>query len=476
MPNERLSKSDCKKLAKDLLRTGKPVWESLGPKEREECASYADACRAFLSEAKTEREAVSIIEEIAEKAGFVRSGESSGRTRPEIRTFRGKLAALVRPGRKPLSNGLRIIASHIDAPRLDLKQNPLYEDFSLAYLKTHYYGGIKKYHWLSRPLALHGVVLTEGGEKVSICFGEDPSDPVLVINDLLPHLAHKVQGEKKLSDAFPAEKLNVLAGGLPLLGPEDLKEAVKLGILRLLRDRYGIVEEDLVSAEIEIVPAGSARDVGFDRAFLGAYGHDDRTCAFASLRAILDIKDPPLTAVALFLDKEEIGSDGNTGAKSRFLEHLIYELMKGEGRPADPHALLSILFASKAISADVTAGIDPDYLDVHEIRNDARMGYGICLTKYTGSRGKAAANDAHAEYMGWIRRIWNRAGVVWQAGELGKVDEGGGGTVAKYLAYHGLDIVDAGPPLLGMHSPFEIAHKADLYMTYRAYASFYSAD
>lgn len=476
MPHERISKADCKKLEKELLRRGKPVWETLGTKEREECASYAEACRAFLSEAKTEREAVSVIERIAGESGFARYGEFSGKIRPFVRTFRDKLVALVRPGEKPLAEGLRIIASHIDAPRLDLKQNPLYEDLSMAYLKTHYYGGIKKYHWLSRPLALHGVVLTEKGEKVAICLGEDPSDPVFVINDLLPHLAYKVQGEKRLFEAFPAEKLNVLVGGIPLLGPEDLKDAVKLGILRLLRDRYGIVEEDLVSAEIEVVPAGNARYVGFDRAFLGAYGHDDRACAFASLRAILDIKDPPVTAVALFLDKEEIGSDGNTGAKSRFLEHLIYELMKYEGGQADPHSLLTILFASKAISADVTAGIDPDYLDVHEKRNDARMGYGVCLTKYTGSRGKVAANDAHAEYMGWIRRTWNKAGVVWQAAELGKVDEGGGGTVAKYLAFHGLDIVDAGPPLLGMHSPFEIAHKADLYMTYRAYASFYCAE
>lgn len=472
MTQDRLTKTACSKLEKELVRSARPVWETLSPEDRKACETHADSYRKFLSDAKTEREAVQTIERMAREHGFTPAGERAGEKRTIFWTFRGKAAAIARVG-GPVRDGLRIIASHIDAPRLDLKQNPLYEDLSLAYLKTHYYGGIKKYHWLSRPLAMHGIVVRGDGSEVSIRFGEAPQEPVLVINDLLPHLAHKVQAEKKLSEAFPAEKLNVLVGGLPILGPDDLKEAVKLGILKLLRDRYGLVEEDFVSAEIEIVPAGDARDVGFDGAFVGGYGQDDRSCAHASLKALLDIENPPKTSIALFLDKEEIGSDGNTGAKSRFFELVLYDLLRMEGSPADPYELLKALTASKAISADVTAGIDPDFQDVHEKRNDARIGYGICLTKYTGSRGKAGANDAHAEYIGWLRRVWNRAGVIWQAGELGKVDEGGGGTVAKYLAFHGLDIVDAGTPLLSMHSPFEIAHKGDLFMTYRAYKAFY---
>jgi len=472
MTQDRLTKAACRKLEKELVRSSRPVWETLSPRDRDACQAHADSYRAFISEAKTEREAVKTIERMAREHGFTPAGDKTGGPGSIFWTFRGKAAAIARIG-GPLREGLRIVASHIDAPRLDLKQNPLYEDLSMAYLKTHYYGGIKKYHWLARPLAIHGIVVRGDGSEVTIRFGESPADPVLVINDLLPHLASKIQGEKKLSEAFPAEKLNVLVGGIPILGPEDLKDAVKLGILRLLRDRYGLVEEDFVSAEIEIVPAGEAREVGFDGVFVGGYGQDDRSCAYASLKAILDIEKAPKTSIALFLDKEEIGSDGNTGAKSRFFELVLYDLLRLEGSPTDPYKLLKALTASKAISADVTAGIDPDFLEVHEKRNDAKMGYGICLTKYTGSRGKAGANDAHAEYMGWLRRVWNRAGVIWQAGELGKADEGGGGTVAKYLAFHGLDIVDAGTPLLSMHSPFEIAHKGDLFMTYRAYKAFY---
>ncbi|HID98434.1 MAG TPA: aminopeptidase, partial [Thermodesulfobacteriaceae bacterium] len=338
----------------------------------------------------------------------------------------------------------------------------------------HYYGGIKKFHWVARPLALHGTAIKEDGRKVNIVLGEDTRDPVLTINDLLPHLALKVQGNKKLSEAIPAEKLNILVGGLPLHSPDDASSAVKMGILKILREKYGLVEEDLISAELEIVPAGKARDVGLDRAFVGAYGHDDRICAYSSLSAILRLKKPDTTGIALFLDKEEIGSDGNTGAKSRFMDMVIYDLMRLQGINPEPDSLLRIYMKSRAISADVTAGIDPDYMDVHEKRNDAMIGYGVCLTKYTGARGKYSANDAHAEYVNWLRRIWNHSGVIWQAGELGKVDQGGGGTVAKYLAEKGMDTVDAGTPLLSMHSPFEIAHKADLLMTFRAYSAFYT--
>ncbi len=476
MSEKRLSKTEWKRLEKDLCRSRRSVWSQITAKDRKKALLYSDKYKDFISKAKTERESVNIIVNMAQERGFVPFEQAGPGSNRFLWTFRGKAAALAVTGKAPVGDGVRIIASHIDAPRLDLKQNPLYEDLEMAFLKTHYYGGIKKFHWVARPLAIHGLALKEDGSAIPIEFGEDPHDPVLTINDLLPHLARKVQGEKKISEAIPAEKLNVLIGGLPLLGPEDLKDGVKLRILRILNERYGLVEEDLISAELEIVPAGASRDVGLDRAFVGGYGQDDRSCAYASLYSILELEEPQVTSVALFLDKEEIGSDGNTGAKSSFFEVVLYDLMRNGGLQIEADSLVRMLIASKAISADVTAGIDPDYKEVHEERNDALIGHGVCLTKYTGSGGKYSANDAHAEYVNWLRRVWNDAKVVWQAGELGKVDEGGGGTVAKYLAQRGLDIVDAGPPLLNMHSPFEVAHKTDLFMTYRAFAAFYKAE
>ncbi|MDA8163168.1 MAG: aminopeptidase [Desulfobacteraceae bacterium] len=473
MKGKGLSREEYKKLEKRLARKRRHVWSQLTDEGRKDALKYADDYKKFLDRAKTEREASEAIMEASDGYGFVpfdRAGEDAHRL---MWGFKGKMCALVVVGRRPITEGALIIASHIDAPRLDLKQNPLYEDLDMAYLKTHYYGGIKKFQWLTRPLALHGVAIKEDGRAVSINIGEDPLDPVFTINDILPHLAYKVQADKKISEAVTGEKLNVIFGGIPLAGPDDMKESVKLSILNLLNERYGLVEEDLVSAELEFVPAGPARDVGLDRAFVGAYGHDDRACAYASFMAIAQQKRPDNTLIALFLDKEEIGSDGNTGAKSRLLEAVMYGLVRRSKVSLETDTLLGAFMRSKAISGDVTAGVDPDYLEVHEKRNDALMGYGICLTKYTGSRGKVGANDAHAEYMGWIRGVWNSAGVIWQAGELGKVDEGGGGTVAKYLAEQGMDVVDAGTPLLSMHSPFEVAHKADLYMTYRAYRAFY---
>ncbi len=473
MSNRKLNKTQWKQLEKKLLQEKRHVWPGLKKTEREKVLSYAAGYMDFLSVAKTEREAADIIAKKAQDAGFIPVDRAKKGTDKMLWLYKGKMAALAVLGTAPLNKGVRLIASHIDAPRLDLKQNPLYEELEMAYFKTHYYGGIKKFHWLSRPLALHGVVLKEDGTRVNITIGEAADDPVLVINDLLPHLAYKVQANKKLSEAFPGEKLNVLFGGIPLLGPEEAKEPVKMGILNLLHERYGLKEEDLISAELEVVPAGPAKDVGLDRAFVGGYAQDDRSCAYAAFEAITELDRPEHTCVALFMDKEEIGSDGNTGAKSRFFELLFFDMIRQRDESLEPDTLLRILMASRAISADVTAGIDPDYQEVHEKRNDARIGHGICLTKYTGSRGKYSANDAHAEYVNWLRRVWNKSGVNWQAGELGKVDEGGGGTVAKYLAGHGLDVVDAGPPLLAMHSPFEVAHKADLFMTYRAYKAFY---
>lgn len=473
MNEKRLSKAEWKRLEKDLYRPKKPVWNRLSARDRKEAFSYADSYKDFIGKAKTERESVETITDLAEKRGFVPFRQAKNKDGRLLWTFRGKAAALAVIGKTPICDGIRAIASHIDSPRLDLKQNPIYEETEMAFLKTHYYGGIKKFQWVARPLAIHGLILKGDGTTVPIELGEGPHDPVFTINDLLPHLAHKVQTKKKVSEAIPAEKLNVLIGGIPLLGPEDLKEGVRLRLLKILNERYGLVEEDLISAELEIVPAGPSRDVGLDGAFVGGYGQDDRSCAYASLNAILELERPPVTALALFLDKEEIGSDGNTGAKSSFFEAVVYDIMRHCGSSIDAGSLVGILMASKAISADVTAGIDPNYKEVYEEHNDALIGHGICLTKYTGSGGKYSANDAHAEYVNWVRRVWNSAGIVWQAGEMGKVDEGGGGTVAKYFAQRGIDIIDAGPPLLNMHSPFEIVHKADLLMSTRAYKAFY---
>jgi len=394
--------------------------------------------------------------------------------------YKNKFIALWKKGRKPATEGFRIIASHIDTPRLDLKLNPLFEDFDLAFFKTHYYGGIKKYHWVAMPLALHGVVVKKDGTIVKVVIGEEENDPVFTICDLLPHLGRKKQEEKKLSEAIPAENLNILVGGIPQNSYDEKNEkkeekgGVKKRILQILFEKYGIAEDDFASAEVYALPAGKARFIGLDRAFIGGYGQDDRICAYASLTALFDAKDPEHTCIAIFMDREEIGSEGNTSAKSRVFERLIYELLKMEGISPDPSLFFEVMEKTKAISADVTAGIDPTYLEVHDKLNDARLGYGVVLTRYTGHGGKYMANEAHAEYVSFLRRIWDEAKVVYQVASMGKVDEGGGGTVAKYLAQYGMDIVDVGPPLLSMHSPFEVSHVFDLYMTYLAYKTFFS--
>ncbi|MDP2045039.1 MAG: aminopeptidase, partial [Deltaproteobacteria bacterium] len=342
----------------------------------------------------------------------------------------------------------------------------------LAFLKTHYYGGIKKYQWLARPLAIHGVVIKADGSRVQLTIGEDPNDPVFSVLDLLPHLARKTQMDKKVADAFEGEKLNVLVGSLPL-GDAETKERVKLHLLKYLEDHYGINEEDLISAELEVVPAGPARDLGWDRSLVGGYGQDDRSCAYAALAAILEVQEPEHTCLALFYDKEEIGSEGNTGAQSFLINEIVEILLERRGE--SPQARRRVLMASKALSADVTGALDPDFPEVHEKRNAAKMSYGVCFHKYGGSGGKYSTSDANAEYVAWIRKIFQDHGVVWQAGQLGKVDEGGGGTIAKFLAVYGMEIIDCGTPLLSMHSPFEVASKADLYMTFKAFQAFCKA-
>jgi len=465
-----MKKSEIKRISEKLIAQPKLVWDAADTKEKEQVFGFDKEYQSFLNKAKTEREAVKIISEIARKNGF--SLNPSNRHPIKLmKTFQEKLIALSLSGKKPINEGINIIVSHLDSPRLDLKQNPLYEEVDLAFMKTHYYGGIKKFQWLTRPLAIHGKVIRLDGSSLDIVVGENDSDPVFTVSDILPHLAKKVQTDKKVSDAFVGEKLNLMVGSIPF-GDKDTKDRFKLAILNLLNERFGLVEEDLISAELEVVPAGMARDVGWDRGLTGAYGHDDRSCVFTSLKAIIDIKNPQKTALVLFVDKEEVGSDGATGAKSRFLESVLADLMVSHGKEPLYHEIHKILMNSRALSADVSSALDPDFQDVHEKRNAARLGYGICLTKFTGSGGKYGASDANAEYVGWLRNLFNKKKVVWQTGETGKVDEGGGGTVAKFLATYGMEIIDCGPPVLSMHSPFEIAHKGDIYMTYKGYRAF----
>jgi aspartyl aminopeptidase len=445
----------------------KSCWETYSSKkDRAAMDDVAKRYLEFLSQCKTERETVDYILEKVRAAGFEEGYGETG----AVRVMRGKTVFLARKGKRPLAEGVRLVGAHADTPRLDLKQHPLYESCSVGLAKTHYYGGIRKHQWLARPLALHGVAVKEDGATVRVNIGEDPGDPVLTILDLLPHLAYG-QMEKKVSKAFEAEKLNIVLGHAPVKTKKDdeVKEPVKQRVLELLYEKYGLVEEDLFSAEMQVVPAGPARPVGLDGSLIGGYGQDDRICCFTALEAFLASEQPEHTQVALFWDKEEIGSDGATGAKSLFFEYCMEDML----RAWEPETRLSeTLLNTKAVSADVHGAMDPDYQDVHEKLNSSLLGYGPVFCKFTGHRGKVGANDAHAEYVGFMRSVLNKAGVPWQMAELGKVDLGGGGTVAKYLAVYGMDIIDFGPGVLSMHSPFEVASKADVYATVKAYAAF----
>jgi aspartyl aminopeptidase len=471
---KKLTPKKIKELEKQLVSKPALVWDRLNESEKRAVETVARDYKTFIDKAKTEREAAAEIIRRAKTAGFrPLDGKGAGARRYSL--MMGKVAALFVAGKTPLTEGLRLIVSHIDAPRLDLKPRPLYEDVDMTFLKTHYYGGIKKYQWLSRPLALHGHVVKDDGRVVDLVVGEDPDDPVFTIADLLPHLAHKVQANKKVNEAFPGEKLNLICGSLPL-GDDEVKNRFKLALLNLLDERWGIHEEDFISAEFEAVPAGPARDVGLDRSMIGAYGHDDRICAYCSMSALLAVKNPVRPLVAVFVDKEEIGSDGATGANSRFMETVVADILEQSGQEPTSAAVRKTLINTRAISGDVEGALDPDYQEVHEKNNAARLGYGPCLTRYTGSRGKYGASEASADYMGWLRGLFNRKKIVWQSGLLGKVDEGGGGTVAMFLAKYGMEIVDCGPALLAMHAPFEIVSKSDLYMTQKAYQAFYESE
>jgi aspartyl aminopeptidase len=462
-------------LRKHLFKTDVRVCERLASEEKDRVLEYAEGYRHFLNSCRTERRAVRFFREQAIESGFVDLGELSGAPVKVFLVHRHKLMAMAIVGRKPLTEGIRIVASHLDSPRLDLKPNPLYEDehTGLALLKTHYYGGIKKYQWVARSLALCGTVMRADDTTIDVEIGLDPAGPVLTIPDLLPHLARK-QMEQKASEFIPAENLNVIVGASPYPGDEG-KERTKLAILQWLEREYQLTEEDFTSAEIQVVPAEQARDAGLDGSLIAGYGQDDRICAYTSFTAALETLDPQHTSVLIFFDKEEVGSEGNTGAQSRFVDVFLMDLLEKTGLEPSFRNLQRTLLKSKAISADVTAAYDPTYPEVYEKRNNARLGYGINLTKYTGSAGKALASDASAEYVGWVRNLFKRNGIDWQAAASGKVDEGGGGTVAKFLAKRGLDVVDSGPPILGMHSPVEVSSKYDLWTCHRAFSVFLSS-
>lgn len=459
-------------LKKQLLMTRKNLAVGLSEADVSKADGYCDGYKAFLDQAKTEREAVNYAENAARQAGFVPFAYGK-QYAPNDKVYfvnRGKAIILAVIGEKPLTEGVRITAAHIDSPRIDLKPNPVYEDGELAYFKTHYYGGIKKYQWTVMPLALHGRIIKKDGSAVDVCIGEEESDPVFCITDLLPHLADE-QMKRTLAQGIKGEELNVVIGSRPL-GEAKAKEdeLVKLHVLRLLNEKYGIVEADFLSAELTLVPAHKAKDVGLDRSLVGAYGHDDRVCAYPALTAILACDRPKHTAVTVLTDKEEIGSDGNTGLNSAYLKDFITALSDAAGVPS-----YVVLANSECLSADVNAALDPTWPDVSEPRNSSYVNYGVVVTKYTGARGKSGTSDASAEFMGKVRRLFDEHGIKWQIGELGKVDAGGGGTVAMFIASLNVDVVDVGVPVLSMHAPFELVSKLDVYMAHQAFHVFFQA-
>lgn len=428
---------------------------------------YCEGYKAYLDAAKTEREAVATAIALAEQKGFVPFviGKQYNAGDKVYFNNRGKTVAFAVIGKEKADKGINITAAHVDSPRLDLKPNPLYEELELALFKTHYYGGIKKYQWTALPLALHGVFAKKDGSVVEVNIGEDDADPKFVINDLLPHLARE-QSKRTLSDGIRGEELNVLIGSMPFKSDEG-SELVKLNILKILNEKYGVTEEDFLSAELELVPAAKACDIGFDRSLIGAYGQDDRVCAYPALTAILDVAVPQKTAIAILTDKEEIGSMGNTGLQSDFLPHVVHDICIMQG--CDETVALR---NSKCLSADVNAGTDPTFQDVMERRNASFLNYGVVVTKYTGGGGKSSTSDASAEYVAEVRAMLDKAGIIWQTGELGRVDAGGGGTVAMYVANLGVDVIDLGVPVLSMHAPYETTSKLDVYMCYRAMYEF----
>ena len=459
--------SDIKELKEKLFLNRKNGLSVASEETVNTAYAYADGYKKFLDNAKTEREAAKTAVLMAEKKGFVpfEIGKEYKAGDKVYFNNRGKTVAFAVIGKQTADNGINITAAHIDSPRLDLKPNPLYEDSELALFKTHYYGGLRKYQWTAVPLAIHGVFALKDGTVKEVSIGENEDEPKFVINDLLPHLSAE-QNKRTLSDGIKGEELNVLVGSRPFKADEG-SELVKLNILNLLNQKYGISEDDFLSAELEMVPAHKACDIGFDGSLIGAYGQDDRVCAYPALTAILEVENPEKTALAILADKEEIGSTGNTGLESDFLRYVIGDIAKMQKVDATV-----ALRNSKCLSADVNAGFDPTFPDVMDRRNASFLNYGVVVTKYTGARGKSGTSDASAEYAAYVRNMLDKAGIVWQTGELGKVDLGGGGTVAMFIANMGVDVIDLGVPVLSMHAPFETTSKFDVYMCYKAMYEF----
>ena len=460
-------KERAKERYSELAYEKKNFFETASKKERKAMYAYAEGYKAFLDAAKTEREACEAAVALAEAKGFTEYHFGDPLVAGDKKYFinRGKSVVVFRIGtRDPETDGMRLIASHIDAPRVDIKQVPLYEDSGMCFLKTHYYGGIKKYQWTAIPLALHGVVVLKDGTRMDVKIGEDPKDPVFYINDLLPHLGGE-QMAKTGGKIIEGEQLNVVVGGLPNADAEAGKR-IKFTVLDYLNKEYGMCEEDFLSAELSAVPAFPARDIGFDRALIGAYGHDDRVCAYPALTAVLN-EESEHTVLAMLVDKEEIGSEGTTGMQSKIYEDLMEEISVALGAN-----FRRVRYASKCLSSDVTAAYDPNFAGAFEKMNSAMLSCGTCMSKFTGSRGKSGSNDASAEFVGEVRRMFDKEGVIWQTAELGKVDGGGGGTVAKFLANLNIDTVDLGVPVISMHAPWELISKADLYSNYLAFVAF----
>lgn len=455
-------------LKKELCYKADNAGATLSDEEIGKADAFADGYKKFLNEAKTEREATQVVLSQAKEKGFQEfvPGKKYEAGDKLYYVNRDKAIILAVIGEKSLEEGVKIAAAHIDSPRLDLKPNPLYESDEIALFKTHYYGGIKKYQWVAIPLALHGVIVKKDGTKVTVKIGEEENEPKFVISDILPHLGAE-QGKRTLSEGISGEELNVIVGSRPFKSDEG-SELVKLNILKLLNEKYGIVESDFLSAELEVVPAFKADDIGFDRSLIGSYGHDDRVCAYPAAMAAFDVEAPDYTVISVLTDKEETGSDGNTGLQSSYLKYFIAYLAKANGLE-----VYQVLSKSECLSADVNSAYDPTFNSVFEKNNTSYLNKGVVITKYTGARGKSGTSDASAEYMGKIRAMLDKANVVWQIGELGKVDAGGGGTVAKYIANLDIDVVDLGVPVLSMHAPYEVISKLDLYMAYKAFYAFF---
>lgn len=461
-------KEKAKKLAEKLLLKNEHQAKT-DPAAFEKALKFCEGYKAFLDAGKTEREASATAVALLKKAGY-KPWTPGAKPRAGAKLYvhhRGKAVIAFTLGTRPLEEGMRLSIAHIDSPRLDLKPNPLYEAEELALFKTHYYGGVRKYQWVATPLSMHGVVIKKDGKPVEIRLGEEPGEPVFTITDLLPHLSAE-QNKRSLPEGVKGEELNILVGSLPF-EDGDAKDAVKLETMRLLNEKYGITERDFARAELEFVPAFKASDIGFDKSLLGAYGQDDRVCAYTALMAELDTKAPAHTTICALADKEETGSDGNTGLASEFLFHFLEQLAEDQGAN-----YRQAFAASECLSADVSAAFDPTWPEPFERRNAAFVNHGISLNKYTGARGKNSTSDASAEFMGKVTRLFEESGIAWQMSEMGKVDAGGGGTVAMFVANHNIDVVDVGVPVLSMHSPFEVTAKLDVYAAYKAFLAFNS--